>query len=70
MREELDRHFNELFFSWTPYLYQELASVDEEQERALIETGAIKAMGFRYVGERDGHEADASKARGAPPGQV
>lgn len=70
MREELDRHFNELFFSWMPYLYQELASVDEEQERALIETGAIKAMGFRYVGERDGHEADASEARGAPPGRV
>jgi SAM-dependent methyltransferase len=51
MREELDRHFNELFFSWMPYLYGELADVEEEQERALIETGAIQAMGFRYVGE-------------------
>jgi SAM-dependent methyltransferase len=34
MREELDRHFNELVFSWMPYLYGELASVEEEQERA------------------------------------
>jgi len=58
MREELDRHFNELFFSWMPYLYGELANVEEEQERALIETGAIQAMGFRYVGEpKQGHGA-------------
>jgi ubiquinone/menaquinone biosynthesis C-methylase UbiE len=51
MREQLDRHFEELFFGWTPYLHGELANVDEEQERALIEAGAIRAMGFRYVGE-------------------
>jgi SAM-dependent methyltransferase len=51
MRKELDRHFSERFFAWTPYLYGELASVDEEEERALIEAGAIRAMGFRYVGE-------------------
>ena len=58
MREELDRHFNELFFSWVPYLYGELANVEEEQERALIETGAIQAMGFRYVGKpKRGHGA-------------
>jgi hypothetical protein len=58
MREELDRHFNELFFSWMPYLYGELANIEEEQERALIETGAIQAVGFRYVGEpKRGHGA-------------
>lgn len=51
MREELDRHFRERFFAWAPYVYQELADVDEAQERALIEAGAIQAMGFRYVGE-------------------
>jgi hypothetical protein len=51
MREELDRHFRERFFSWTPYLYGELSSVSEEEERTLIESGAIEAMGFRYVGE-------------------
>ena len=57
MREELDRRFTERFFSWMPYLYGELAGVDEEEERALIEKGAIQAMGFRYVGEA------ASRAR-------
>jgi SAM-dependent methyltransferase len=54
MRKELDRHFTERFFGWTPYFYGELAGVEEEEERALIEAGAIQAMGFRYVGE---HEA-------------
>jgi hypothetical protein len=39
-----------------PYLYGELANIEEEQKRALIETGAIQAMGFRYVGEpKRGH---------------
>jgi SAM-dependent methyltransferase len=51
MRTELDRHFTELFFGWMPYLYGELANVDEEDEHALIDAGAIQAMGFRYVGE-------------------
>ena len=53
MRTELDRHFTGLFFGWMPYLYGELANVDEEQERALIAAGAIQAMGFRYVGARE-----------------
>jgi SAM-dependent methyltransferase len=52
MRKELDRHFTERFFAWMPYLYQELTGVDEEEERALIEAGAIQAMGFRYVGKQ------------------
>jgi SAM-dependent methyltransferase len=51
MRDELDRHFSECFFSWMPYLYGELSSVTEEEESALIEAGSIQAMGFRYVGE-------------------
>jgi SAM-dependent methyltransferase len=52
MRRELDRHFAERFFAWMPYLYGELTAVGEEEERALIEAGAIQAMGFRYVGEQ------------------
>ena len=52
MREALGRHFSERFFSWMPYLYGELASVSEGEERALIETGSIQPMGFRYMGER------------------
>jgi SAM-dependent methyltransferase len=51
MRKELDRHFTERFFAWMPYLYGELAGVEEQEERALFEAGAIRAMGFRYVGE-------------------
>jgi hypothetical protein len=40
------------FFAWTPYLYRELGGDLEQEERALIETGAIQATGFYYVGER------------------
>jgi SAM-dependent methyltransferase len=54
MRKEVNRHFAERFFAWMPYLYGELTGVDEEEERALIEAGAIQAMGFRYVGEQKG----------------
>jgi SAM-dependent methyltransferase len=53
MRNELDLRFTERFFSWMPYLYGELAGVEEQEERALIEAGAIQAMGFRYVGEQE-----------------
>ena len=53
MRRELDQRFEELVFTWTPYLNRELGdAVDEQAERALIEAGAIQATGFRYVGER------------------
>jgi hypothetical protein len=35
------------------YLNRELGdAIDERAERALIEAGAIRATGFRYVGER------------------
>jgi hypothetical protein len=34
MRNELDRHFTERFFSWMPYLHGELGEVDAEEERA------------------------------------
>ena len=53
MRSELDRHFEERFFVWTPYLNRELGkAIDDRAEQALIEAGAIQATGFRYVGER------------------
>jgi hypothetical protein len=42
-----------------PYLYGELAgAVTEPEERALIDAGAIRATGFRYVGERQLTEPD------------
>jgi SAM-dependent methyltransferase len=61
MRAALDRNFSERFFGWTPYLYGELPNVDEEEELALIEEGAIQAMGFRYVGEPKTGEVHAAE---------
>jgi SAM-dependent methyltransferase len=53
MRRELDRRFTTRFFSWTPYLYSYwLDDALEPLERKLIETRAVEATGFRYVGER------------------
>jgi SAM-dependent methyltransferase len=54
MKRELDRHFAERRLDWGPYLYGELGgdAGDFERERALIEAGEIRAMGFRYVGAR------------------
>jgi SAM-dependent methyltransferase len=52
MRAELDLRFRERFFAWVPYLYRELdAVVSERDEQAAIDAGAIRATGFRYVGE-------------------
>jgi SAM-dependent methyltransferase len=50
MRRELDRRFTESFFAWTPNLYSELGQALEQEERTLIEAGAIQATGFVYVG--------------------
>jgi SAM-dependent methyltransferase len=65
MRQELDRRFTERFFAWMPYLYGELAAaaVTEMEERGLIDAGVIRAMGFRYVGERLGAGSSHSPKR-------
>lgn len=52
LRGELDEHFRERVFAWTPYLHSELPGVAEEDEARLIERGELAATGFRYVGER------------------
>jgi SAM-dependent methyltransferase len=53
MRPELDRHFAERLFEWVPYLYGYLLAGElEPLERALIASGDIAAVGFRYVGAR------------------
>jgi SAM-dependent methyltransferase len=54
LRRELDERFTERHFAWTPYLYCELGQAFEQEERRLIEAGAINATGFIYVGERGG----------------
>jgi len=52
MRRELDLHFTERWFAWTPSLYLELGQALEQEERRLIEAGSIQPTGFQYVGER------------------
>jgi SAM-dependent methyltransferase len=53
LKREIDIRFDELFFGWTPYLFDyRLNDALEPLERGLIESGAIDATGFRYVGEQ------------------
>ena len=43
--------FDEQAFEWTPYLYRLLGDgATEVLEQALVESGEIQALGFRYVG--------------------
>lgn len=51
MRAELDSRFEERLFEWRPYLHRLLGGeVSASLEEQLIESGAIRATGFRYVG--------------------
>jgi SAM-dependent methyltransferase len=53
LRRELGRRFVERSFEWRPYLFSyALGDELEPAERALIESGEIDAVGFRWVGER------------------
>lgn len=55
LRAEIDRRFTQHFIGWVPYLFDYwLTDALEPLERELIESGAIDATGFRYVGERQG----------------
>jgi SAM-dependent methyltransferase len=48
----LASRFRELHLEWTPYLYSyRLDDSLEPAERALIASGEIEAVGYRYVGE-------------------
>ena len=51
LREGLDARFDEREFAWVPYLHRTLAGVATEVlEQALIDAGAIQALGFRFAG--------------------
>ena len=51
LREALATRFEEREFEWTPFLHRTLAGVATEVlEQALIDAGAIQALGFRYAG--------------------
>lgn len=53
MLAQLAPRFAERSLEWTPYLHGELG-VEPDLERAAIESGAIRATGFLYVGQRRG----------------
>ena len=51
MRAALDARFRERSFEWGPYLSEhEPAEGQAEEERRLIRSGEIRAVGFVYVG--------------------
>jgi SAM-dependent methyltransferase len=53
LRRELEARFTQRYGGWVPYLFDyALKDSLEPLERELIESGAIEATGFRYIGER------------------
>ena len=51
LRAELDARFDAEVFEWRPYLYRWLEGpASKALESALIDAGAIRPIGFRYVG--------------------
>jgi SAM-dependent methyltransferase len=51
LRVALDARFEERAFGWAPFLHRQLGGVATEVlEQALIDAGAIQALGFRYAG--------------------
>jgi SAM-dependent methyltransferase len=51
LRTALDDHFEEVHFEWVPYLWHYLRGpATLELEESLIAAGAIRPLGFRYVG--------------------
>jgi SAM-dependent methyltransferase len=51
LRSALDARFDERTFEWVPFLHRKLKGfATEVLEQALIDGGALTALGFRYVG--------------------
>ena len=51
MRAELDARYQERDFRWGPYFYRWLRDPEtKESEERLIGAGALRPIGFRYVG--------------------
>jgi SAM-dependent methyltransferase len=51
MRHALDERFEAATFEWTPFLHRHLGGVSSAVlEQALVDAGAIRALGFRYAG--------------------
>jgi SAM-dependent methyltransferase len=50
MLEELDRRFDRLLLTRTPYFFADLDAVSAADEQAAIDAGALQATGIHYVG--------------------
>jgi SAM-dependent methyltransferase len=51
LRAEVDARYEERYFEWRPYFYRWLdGTASEALEAGLIDAGAIRPIGFRYVG--------------------
>jgi SAM-dependent methyltransferase len=51
LRTEIDARYAERYFEWRPYFYRWLRDADTEAlEERVIASGAIRPIGFRYVG--------------------
>jgi len=60
LRGELDARFDTELFEWRPYLYRWLdGPASEALEASLIDAGAIRPIGFRYVGRIRSNRAPA-----------
>ena len=61
LRAAFDRRFRQRFFAWRPYLHRYArVRADQKSEQSLIDAGDINALGFDYVGARNGHTARRS----------
>src|SRR5262249_52928553 len=60
LRSELDARYDPEFFGWQPYFYYWLDDRSiESLEEKLIAAGAIRPIGYRYVGRRRSNRAPA-----------
>jgi hypothetical protein len=61
LRAELDARYDEEHFEWRPYFYRWLGGpASEALESTLIDAGAIRPIGFRYVGMTSSKRAPAA----------
>jgi hypothetical protein len=61
LRAAVDARYEERYFEWRPYFYLWLdGPASEALESALIDAGAIRPIGLRYIGSRRSNRAPAS----------
>ena len=59
-----DRRFGQRLFAWRPYLHRYArVRADQKSEQSLIDAGDINALGFDYVGARNGRQCRIAPSR-------